>query len=200
MKKSMLLSSFWHPKYQSRYYFSKQVLHEVEIWSWRHKPKKLYRMRCCQHHQVAGHLIPKLNRHFIFAHYLENNQYSNSPALQLVPNRFHHNAGFFIIILQIAHSRVAALHLLWSKNKIDSHIHIHKTRKEIKEKRCLKSCRYSRQSKGIILFENFSFRVRIHQVLFRLSEVLLIILLGPWLYHKMLPYCSACKKSCTWLD
>ena len=31
--------------------------------------------------------------------------------------------------------------------------------KELKEKRCFKSCGYSRQSKGIILFEIFSFRV-----------------------------------------
>ena len=60
------------------------------------KKKYIYRMRCGQHHQLAGHLIPKLKHHFIFAHYLENNQSSNSPALQLVPNRFHHNAGFSI--------------------------------------------------------------------------------------------------------
>ena len=134
-KNQWFLSSFWHPKYQSRYYFSKRVLHEVKIWSWRQKPKKLYGMRCCQHHQLAGHLIPKLNHHFIFAHYLKNNQSSNSPALQLVPNRFHRSAGFSIIILQIAHSREAALHLLWSKNKIDSHIHIHKNKERNNKER-----------------------------------------------------------------
>ena len=60
--------------------------------------KQVFRINQMQS-QVAGHLIPKLNRHFIFAHYLENNQYSNSPALQLVPNRFHRNAGFSRVIL-----------------------------------------------------------------------------------------------------
>ena len=34
-KNQCFLSSLWHPKYQSRYYFSKRVLYEVEIWSWR---------------------------------------------------------------------------------------------------------------------------------------------------------------------
>ena len=74
--------------------------------------------------------------------------------------------------------------------------------KELKEKRCFKSCRYSRQSKGIILFEIFSFRV-LHSastLLIQLFKVLLNILLGAWLYHNMLTYCSACKNSCTWLD
>ena len=39
----------------------------------------------------------------------------------------------------------------------------------------------------------------IQQVLSQLSKVLLNILLGARLYHKMLPYCSACKKTC-WIN
>ena len=72
--------------------------------------------------------------------------------------------------------------------------------KELKEKRCFKSCGYSIQSKGIILLKFPHLEFCIQQVLVQLSKVLLNILLGAWLYHKMLTYCSAGKKSCTWLD